>query len=252
MEFPAQLPPSRRTFKPLLLLIIPLLVLAILGIGAGGADLLDTVVTGLRETGPGIFFVSMAILPALGFPLLAFTLAAGPVFIPVLGTGGVIACSLAAVLANLLLTYWLTHRALRPLVHRLLNWFEIRLPQSAAGDAWQLSLVVRLLPGPPFWVQSYLLSLLRVPLVPYLVVSMLVLSGYIVALVTGAAALADGNGRLAFTALGVLVITVAGLQLWRHHAARRHSASTLPPEIIPLPPLPQPVYVPPRDHTPSF
>ena len=71
------------------------------------------------------------------------------------------------------------------------------------------------------------------PLVPYLTVSLLVMTGYMVALISGAEALASGNGRLAFVAVGILVITVAGLQLWRHRTARRQTAATAPLPLVP-------------------
>lgn len=189
---------------------------------------LNTVILRLREAGPVVFFLAMALLPAAGFPLLAFTLAAGPVFGPTLGAGWVIAWSLTAVVANLLLTYWLADRAFRPLVGRLLAYFDFRLPDNLAGSAWQLSLIVRLTPGPPFWVQSYLLGLIRVPLVPYLTVSTSVIAGYLVALIWGGEAIASGNGRLAFAAVGVLGISIAGLQLLRKRAQRRPAAPASP------------------------
>ena len=182
-------------------------------------------VLGLREAGPAAFFVAMAVLPAVGFPLMAFTLAAGPVFGPALGVGWVIFWSLAAVVGNLLLTYWLANRALRPLVSRLLTYFEFPLPDVTVAGAWQIALIVRLTPGPPFWAQSYLLGLIRVPLVPYLIVSTSVMAGYIVALVCGGVALANGNGRLAFVAAGILVVAVAALQLWRKRTARKRAAA---------------------------
>ncbi len=202
-------------------------VLAVLAWKTGLGAAFGAIVLGLREAGPPVFFVAMAALPAVGFPMLAFTLAAGPVFGPVLGTGWVIAWSLTAVVANLLLTYWLADRALRPLVSRLLTFFDIRLPDGMAGGDWQVALIVRLTPGPPFWVQSYLLGLIRVPLVPYLVVSTLVMAGYIVALVCGGEAIIEGNGRLAFAAAGVLVVSVAALQLLRQRTARRRAAALI-------------------------
>lgn len=187
----------------------------------------QTVILGLREMGPAVFFVAMALLPAVGFPLMAFTLAAGPVFGPTLGAGWVIGWSLTAVVVNLLLTYWLANRALRPLVSRMLTYFKFRWPNNTVGGAWQVALIVRLTPGPPFWVQSYLLGLIRVPLVPYLVVSTFVMAGYIIALVCGGEAIATGNGRLAFAAVGLLVVFVAALQLLRKRAARRRAAAAL-------------------------
>ena len=226
--------------KPLLLVtgLAGLLVLFfLLSRTTGLMAAVDRVVTELREAGPAVFFLAMALLPAVGFPMFAFTLAAGPVFGPVLGAGWVIVCSLLAVVVNLLLSYWLANRALRPLVSRLLTYFEFRLPESTAGSAWQLALIVRLTPGPPFWVQSYLLGLIRVPLAPYLVVSTLVMAGYIVALLLGGEAIANGDGGLAFGAAGVLVVFVALLQLLRQRSARRRAAAAAilvsPPQPIP-------------------
>ena len=224
--------PSHRRWTKRRLLLAASLAALIAGLvfvvlKTGLMEAADAAVLGLREAGPEVFFVAMALLPAVGFPLLAFTLAAGPVFGPTLGAGWVILWSLTAVVVNLLLTYWLANRALRPLVGRLLTYFEIRLPDGTAGGAWQIALIVRLTFGPPFWAQSYLLGLIRVPLVPYLVVSTSVMAGYIVALVCGGEAIATGSGRLAFAALGILVVSVAALQLLRKRMARRRAAATL-------------------------
>lgn len=185
----------------------------------------DVIVLGVREAGPLAFFLAMAVLPAAGFPLLAFTLAAGPVFAPSLGAGVVIACSLAAVTANLLLTYWLSQRALRPFATRLLARFGYDLPVGVSSP-WELTLIVRLLPGPPFWAQSYLLGLLRIPLLPYLAVSAGVLAGFIVALVLGGQALMQGNGMMALRAAAVVGVVAAVLQLVRRHLARRKASPT--------------------------
>lgn len=211
-------------------------VLVYVATRTGLLETVDAVVLGLREAGPVVFFGAMALLPAVGFPMIAFTLAAGPVFGPTLGTGWVIGWSLTAVMFNLLLTYWLANRALRPLVSRLLTYYDFRLPDRTVGGAWQITLIVRLTPGPPFWVQSYLLGLIRVPLVPYLAVSTLVMAGYIVALVGGGSAIAEGNGRMAVAAAGVLVVTVAALQLLRQRTARRRAAAAInlaAPQTIP-------------------
>ena len=240
----AQSSPRRWTKKNLLLaaaLAVLIAGLVYVGRKVGLREAVDTVILALRGAGPCVFFVAMALLPAVGFPLSPFTVAAGPVFGPTMGAGWVVGWSLTAVVVNLLLTYWLANRALRPLVSRLLTYFGIRLPDTTAGNAWQLAWIVRLTPGPPFWVQSYLLGLIRVPLVPYLIVSTCVMAGYIVAFVCGGEAIVQGNGRLAFIAVGVLVITVAGLQLLRQRAARLKAAAAAPtssaePPTGPVPP----------------
>jgi len=208
-------------------LAVLVVLLAYLVLRTGLLRTFETVVLALREAGPGVFFVAMALLPAVGFPMLAFTLAAGPVFGATLGTGGVIGWSLAAVVCNLLLTYWLADRAVRPLASRLLTHFDYRLPDSTVGGAWQITVIVRLTPGPPFWVQSYLLGLIRVSLLPYLVVSTLVMAGFIVALVLGGEAIVGGNGRLAVAAIAMLLVFVAALQLLRRRTLRRRTEALM-------------------------
>ena len=98
----AQLPSQRWTKKHLILVVglaALIGVLVFVTLRTGLTEGLEAVVAGLREAGPVIFFVAMALLPAAGFPMLAFTLAAGPVFGPGLGIGWVIGWSLLAVLA---------------------------------------------------------------------------------------------------------------------------------------------------------
>ena len=92
---------------------------------------------------------AMALLPALGFPVLAFGLTAGPAFSARLGMGTVVALALTAVTVNFLLTYALARRALRPLLQKLMNRFGYKLPEVEAGDAGDLVLILRLTPGIP-------------------------------------------------------------------------------------------------------
>lgn len=210
---------TKKHLLPAAAVVVGGVALVLGGMKMGAGAVVHDVVLGLRDAGPVFFFAAMALLPAVGFPMLLFTLSAGPVFAPVLGLGWVIGWSVAAVVVNLLLTYWLADRALRPLVRRLLSWSGFPLPAKTPAGPWQLTLIVRLAPGPPFWAQSYLLGLLRVPLLPYLAVSTAIMTGYIIALVLGGTAITEGSGRLAVAVAGFLVIVVAGRQLWRKHAA---------------------------------
>jgi len=74
----------------------------------------------LRDAGPVAFFTAMAVFPALGVPMLVFTLTVGPTFGQRLGIGWVMVLSMAALTVNILLTYALARRALRPLLERLI------------------------------------------------------------------------------------------------------------------------------------
>ncbi|OYV01251.1 MAG: hypothetical protein CFE26_23115, partial [Verrucomicrobiales bacterium VVV1] len=82
--------------------------------GMNPRELVDQGMGLIRAAGPVAFFAAMAILPAAGAPLMAFTLSAGEAFGAPLSMGGVIAVSLTMIALNLALTYWLARYALRP------------------------------------------------------------------------------------------------------------------------------------------
>src|SRR5690606_38939710 len=61
---------------------------------------MDRVVERVRAAGPVPFFAAMTLLPAVGFPLSAFTLVAGPVFGPTLGVGVVVGLAILGIAIN--------------------------------------------------------------------------------------------------------------------------------------------------------
>jgi uncharacterized membrane protein YdjX (TVP38/TMEM64 family) len=215
-------------------LLIKLAVVAFVGTAVGvlllrGVDLrglIERVLTWIRSIGPFPFFVAMAVLPAFGFPLLAFTLSAGPVFAPQLGLGLVIFLTAVSVAANIALTYWLARYALRPFLTGLLRKFGYQLPQVAAEDYRSLTILVRVTPGPPFFVQGYLLGLAGVPFRIYLVVSLLIAVPQAIALILFGDALAQGKGKITMLALSLVVALSVGVQWLRRRYARKAKAAT--------------------------
>ncbi|MEY4488267.1 MAG: hypothetical protein RIQ79_775 [Verrucomicrobiota bacterium] len=169
----------------------------------------------LRAAGPWVFFTAMAVLPLFGFPLAPFTLAAGPVFGPQLGVGVVIGCAVAAVAVNVTLAYWVAGRALRPVVEWALRRAGRSLPVWPAKSHLELTLALRVIPGTPFFLQSYLLALARVPLGTYLAVSIGVPTTYIAATILAGDALGRGDRRTLM--IGGLLCAAAG---WGMHTVR--------------------------------
>ncbi|MFH1496416.1 MAG: VTT domain-containing protein [Verrucomicrobiota bacterium] len=162
----------------------------------------------LRAAGPVVYFSAMALLPMAGFPLSPFTLTAGPVFGPAMGAWPVIACAILAVTVNVSLSYWLAAKALRPVIEWALTRLGKRLPEGPVKSALELTLILRVVPGTPFFVQSYLLGLARVPFWRiYLPISVATPSAYIVAIVLAGDALGRGD-RLTLVLAGVLCVAV--------------------------------------------
>lgn len=174
----------------------------------------------LRTLGPLGYFAAMTVLPALGVPMLAFTIPAGEAFTPTLGLGGVIAASLAAIALNLALAYWLARYALRPVLTRLLQRYGYRVPVVTRENALGILLVVRLTPGPPYAFQCFLLGVAETPFRLYLLVSWLAILPYAVAAIVLGQGLRNGNFGAIFAGVGVVVVAIVGVQWWRRRNAR--------------------------------
>lgn len=176
-------------------------------------------VNAVRDAGPVWFFGAMAVLPALGFPLLPFALAAGPVFGARLGLAGVVACAVAALSCNVSLSYAIASRALRPWTARLLaRWGYGEVLERRRDFGWKWVLFVRLAPGLPFFVQSYLLGLTRARFAPYVAISTVVPGFYIAGTVWFGDALWRAHARDVGWSIGALA---AMALLWSWLRRRR-------------------------------
>lgn len=190
-----------------------------------GMEWVGDIVAALQAGGPWLFFAGMALLPALGMPMLAFSLTAAPAFSARIGLPGTVAAALAAVTINLLLTYGLARRALRPLLEGLIERFGYRLPQVESADATDLIVIVRVTPGIPFFVQNYLLGLAEAPLGRYVAISCAAQWAYTVAFILFGDALRRGSARVALGGVAIVIVAAAATHLVRRHYASRKSAA---------------------------
>lgn len=214
----------RRRCAIILLVAVALVALGLLGWAArvvGLGELMARCIAELRGAGAPVFFSAMAILPALGFPLLPFALAAGPVFVPVLGTGGVVACAILAVSANVALSYGLARTVLRSPVEWVVARLGYRLPDSSRANAWVFVALVRVAPGLPFCVQSYGLGLMRVRFGAYLIVSTLVPASYLTGVIVFGDAMLHGKTGAAFFAIGLVAMAGTGIYFLRKKLAAK-------------------------------
>lgn len=183
--------------------------------GYGAHQAFDWVLAQVRSLGPWAFFMLMALLPAMGAPLSLFTLTAGPLFAPALGLPLVTLLALVSLAVNLALTYVLARWLLRPWVERLCAWLGFTLPAVAEADQRALVILVRVTPGTPFVLQSYLLGMAKIPLATYFVISWVVASLYACAFILFGDSLAQGNGKMAVLAVSLLVVFAVGVRFIR-------------------------------------
>jgi len=175
--------------------------------------------------GPAVYFGAMAVLPIVGVPAAPFAIAAGPLFGQALGLPAIIACALAAITFNLTLAYWLARRWLRPLIGGLLEKSGYRMPQLRGDDATDVIVLVRVTPGPPFFVQNYLLGLGEAPFGRYMTISCGVQWLFTTGFILFGEALSQGRGKLALTAMMLLATLVVGTHMLRKHLARKKAAA---------------------------
>jgi uncharacterized membrane protein YdjX (TVP38/TMEM64 family) len=192
-----------------------------------GVDLrgwLDRAMTMIRDAGPAVFFISMALLPAIGMPVMPFNLLAGSAFGERLGMPMVVFLALAALTVNLILCYALARRWLRPLLEWLMKRLGYSLPKMESGDLTDLTIILRVTPGTPFFIQNYLLGLAGVPVGKYLLVSCTVLWFYTAAFVVFGDALLQGKGKNALFGLSILVAAVVLTHWARKHYGKKKTS----------------------------
>ena len=220
----SEVQPKKKNLPWLKLILLAAVVLggaALLLRGANPKELVDLGMGLIRAAGPLVFFAAMAVLPAAGAPLMAFTLSAGEAFGAQLTLPGVIVVAAAMIAVNLALTYWLARYALRPLLTGLVTRYGYKVPSITKQNALSVSLVVRLTPGPPFFLQGYILGLAEVPFKLYMIVSWLCVLPWAVGAIIMGRGILNGNFKVAATGLGVLVVAVVLVQLVRRKYAKR-------------------------------
>lgn len=159
-----------------------------------------------------LFILMVGVLPMMGVPITSFYLAAGAVYLPVYGLAVTLAGVVVGLLLNLLLC-WVCAALGRGWV---LGWMERmgwRMPTISAGSAWKLALMVRITPGAPMVAQNFILSLLKVPFLIYLGISVpvetLISLGYL------AVGHSFGSGHWQYLVIGAGLIgmTLLGMNL---------------------------------------
>lgn len=218
----SEVPPVKRKL-PLVKLAVVFLVVAAAGIlllrGLDYRALAGQGMAYIRGAGPWTFFSGIVVLPSVGAPLSVFTLVAAEAFAARMTMAGVIAAVLLAVAVNLALTYWLARYALRPLLSRLVARYGYSIPRVTRENALSITLVLRLTPGPPFFLQSYILGLAEVPFRLYMVASWLAVLPTVVAFIILGRGIFNGNFRMVLYGVGAIVAVSVAVHMLRKRYA---------------------------------
>jgi len=114
----------------------------------------------LLKLSPTATIATMAVLPLFGFSIVAVDVIAGAKF--GFWIGAVVIAGVTAF--HLLASYVIARGFLRAPLQRWLSRHRERIPHMDASDGAALSLLIALVPGPPYFARNYMLALSEVPL----------------------------------------------------------------------------------------
>lgn len=227
MDSPVSPLPAKKKLPAMKLTFGVVVVLAVAGLLLRGVDvraLFDQGMGLIRGAGPWAFFTGLAVLPAFGVPVLAFTLTAGPVFGERLGMGTVVLLTTIALAVNMALAYFLARRLLRPVLETVIRRLGYKLPEVEAGDVTDLIVILRCTPGIPFCVQNYLLGLGETPFGKFFLVSFILILPQNAAFVVFGDALMHGKGKMLLMSGSLIVALVAATHMLRKHYGKKRAA----------------------------
>ncbi len=209
---PSRLQRLRKALPRLLLLaaVVAGIVVAVLNSASLDSAALEAWITQFGPWAPIVFFFAYVLATVLFLPGLLFTLAAGALFGPYVGTlialiGATVGATIAFVIARYVLADWIAART-PARVQRVIEGVE--------AEGWRFVAMTRLIPFIPFNALNYALGLTRIRLVSYALAS-------VVFMAPGAAAyaylghagrsLATGEGDMVQNALlGLAVLGLIG------------------------------------------
>ena len=180
-------------------------------------------VAGFGPWAPAVFVCAYAVATVFFVPGLLFTLAAGALFGPWLGTlfgllGATAGAAIAFLAARHLFGEWIARRA--PARAR-------RVVEGVEAEGWRFVAMTRLIPFIPFNALNYALGLTRIGIVPYVVASFLFMApggaAYAYLGYAGRELAAGGEDLVEKGLLGLAALGLAAFlpRLIRHWRARR-------------------------------
>jgi len=164
---------GRRVLRILKILFIPALVAVGLTSILLGYDWRVMVQDqGLR--GHAIYFCFVVLLPLVGFPISAFYVFSGMAFPPLEG----LLLTSGGLLVNMAIGYWVGRYFLHKPVSHYLGKTRFNPELIKQRNLTRMTILVRSVPGVPYFMQNYLLALSKVPFWTYLSLSWLIQSLY--------------------------------------------------------------------------
>lgn len=174
-------------------------------------------VQAIHGLGPVPFFVGMAVLPVIGFPVTPFYLLAGATF----GIWTSLFGTALSQALNLVLAYWLARRYLRGIIERLVEKAGYKIPQVAPKHFVNFTILVKVTPGPPNFLKSFILGLARIPFGIFFIVSWPTTMGFAVGVIIFGDSLMEGDVVQAILGFALMILFLIGIKFAAGYYSKR-------------------------------
>lgn len=185
----------------------------------------------LQNAPPIIFFGAMSLLTIGPVPLTPFYITAGSLY----GIGPSLLWIPPAIVLNNVIAYTLTTSFLRPWLQALVAKRDLSIPTLDSKREQTLFIVmVRITPGPPYFMQSLILGLAGVDRLRFLVLSLPVHMIFVVGFVVLGRSAFDGELGLAIIAITLILAASILARLAHKHLKAAGGASVEAEGAAPL------------------
>jgi len=153
-----------------------------------------------------LVYLSVVIVGGLPLPLSPFLILAGVLFSNRFGMPVAVVTCYSAMVLSMIWTYFVSAYPMRSVFEKVVGLFSSKFPEIPDEHKSKVTLIIRITPGIPFFLQNYFLGVSRVPFGKYMLIGMSIHLLYTPAFVIGGGALFEGKAGLAIAAVSLLVI----------------------------------------------
>ncbi|WP_269543022.1 TVP38/TMEM64 family protein [Cerasicoccus fimbriatus] len=183
----------------------------------GMAELFDHVFRWLESLNAIFLLPAIAILPLFAFPVSLLLVLVGYKFGPFYG----LLFAMGGVAINDALSYWLARTLLRGKIVRLLEKRKLKVPVIKKENEVQWIALLRIMPGSPMIIQSYLLGLANVNFMRYMVISVPIQSIHVFLIIMFGDAVFEGEvGMIIFAVSLIVVVGIACRMIFNYYKER--------------------------------
>lgn len=168
-----------------------------------------------------VYFGVFALVALAPFPCSILYVTAGPLF----GVTTSLLWIAPALALNTVMVHALASGVLRPRLESVLTKRGLRVPRiEHRNDRLLFAVLIRLTPGVPFFVQSWLIALSGLALVPFILITVAIQMLYATGFVVLGRSAFEGEVGGAAIAISALVVVSIGARLLHKHLRRKRAA----------------------------